>query len=385
MTKTSITIVSSERMHLEEIARALKDDPEAELSMIQGSTPELKAIEQPGDVVIVNGKAVDDGGLDTLERLGQRHPSTAFIVVSDDQTPEFLRNAMRAGVRDVLPCPAPVEQLRAAVDRLKKRAAQAGQGKVFAFIPAKGGSGSTFLATNLGYVLAAHSERKVLLVDLNLQFGDATLFVTAQQPPMDVSELARQIHRIDASFLSASLLNVLPNYGVLAAPDDPGHSVDVKPPHIETVIALARRHYDYVILDLGRSLDAVTLKALDSADLIFTVLQVGLPYIRDGKRLLGVLRSLGYAASKIRLLVNRYQKAGEIGLEDLERALGLSVYRTLPNSYEASAASVNQGVPILKLDKGNAVSRALLELAEDIAPLPRGDDSGWLGRVFRRR
>jgi pilus assembly protein CpaE len=321
-----------------------------------------------------------------VERLGHAHPDTAFIVVTDNQSAEFLRGAMRAGVREVLPCPVPEDQLRAAIERLKKRmATSTANGKVYAFIPAKGGSGSTFLATNLGYVLAGRPDRKILLLDLNLQFGDAALFVTEQQPTMDVSELARQIHRLDASLLSASLLNVLPNYGLLPAPDDPAQSVDVKPQHVETLLAIARKHYDFTILDLGRSLDGVTLRALDMADAIFPVLQVGLPYIRDGKRLLGVLRSLGYSSSKIKLIVNRFQKGTEIGLADLEKALGVSVYKTIPNSYQTSAASANQGVPISKLDRNNTVSRGIAELANEIAPAPEGEEDGWLGRLLRRK
>jgi pilus assembly protein CpaE len=306
--------------------------------------------------------------------------------VSENQSPEFLRRAMRAGVREVLPCPAPAEQLRATVDRMKRRRTRPeAKGRVLAFIPVKGGAGSTFLATNLGYILAGHGGKKVLFLDLNLQFGDAALFLSEQQPASDLAEVARQIHRIDASFLASSLLNVLPNFGVLAAPDDPAHSVDIKPQHVETIIAIARQHYEYIVVDLGRSLDGVSLKALDMADAVFPVLQLGLPYIRDGKRLLGVMKALGYPSSKINLIVNRYEKSSEIGIADVEKALGLNVFKTIPNSYQASTASVNQGVPIAKLARNNPVSRSLSELASVIAPASADGQSGnWLSRMLGR-
>jgi len=386
MIKTTIAVVSSDRAHLTQISRLLEGDPETRISTIEGGSRELKAMTTPPDVIIVNGKAADEGGLDILERLGQSHPGTSFIVVTENQSLDFFRSAMRAGVREVLPCPAPDEQLRLAVDRLKKRAnVRAAHGKVMAFIPVKGGSGSTFLASNFGYMLAQQGKRKVLLLDLNLQFGDAALFVTEQQPTMDLAEVARQIHRIDASFLSASVLNVLPNYGVLPAPEDPAHSVDVKAEHIDSIIAIARKHYDFVILDLGRSLDAVSLRALDLTDLVFPVIQMGLPYIRDGKRLLGVLRSLGYSSAKINVIVNRYEKSTDISLEDVEKALGTKVFRTIPNSYQATTASVNQGVPIAKLTKSNPVSRSLAELATAIAPDVAPAEESWLSKVLGRR
>jgi pilus assembly protein CpaE len=386
MNRTAVTILSSDKVHLDAIARALKSDPDMRLSEIHGSTSELTAIQDAPDVIIVNGRAAEEGGLDMLERLGHVHPSTAFIVVSENQSPEFLRRAMRAGVREVLPCPAPAEQLRATVDRMKRRRTRPeAKGRVLAFIPVKGGAGSTFLATNLGYILAGHGGKKVLFLDLNLQFGDAALFLSEQQPASDLAEVARQIHRIDASFLASSLLNVLPNFGVLAAPDDPAHSVDIKPQHVETIIAIARQHYEYIVVDLGRSLDGVSLKALDMADAVFPVLQLGLPYIRDGKRLLGVMKALGYPSSKINLIVNRYEKSSEIGIADVEKALGLNVFKTIPNSYQASTASVNQGVPIAKLARNNPVSRSLSELASVIAPASADGQSGnWLSRMLGR-
>ncbi len=78
-------------------------------------------------------------------------------------------------------------------------------GKIIAFVSCKGGSGATFLAANLAYALAQENQR-VALFDLNLQFGDAALFVSDQKPAATLSHVAQQIHRLDASFLAASMV-----------------------------------------------------------------------------------------------------------------------------------------------------------------------------------
>ena len=213
----------------------------------------------------------------------------------------------------------------------------------------KGGSGATFLATNLGYALAALENKRVVLIDLNLQFGDASLFVSDSKPLATLADVAQQIHRLDHSLLASSMLNVTPNFALLAAPEDPVHADDVKPEHIDALLTLARQHYDFILLDVGRGLDAVSVRALDQSDMIFPVLQTTLPYVRDGKRLLDVFRSLDYHRDKIFLIVNRHEKSSEIKLRDLETAYGSAVFMTIPNHYEAAAASVNQGVPVLKL------------------------------------
>jgi pilus assembly protein CpaE len=84
------------------------------------------------------------------------------------------------------------------------------------------------------------------------------------------------------------------------------------------------------------------------------------------------------------MVVNRHEKNGDIKLEDVEAALGVKKLRTIPNNYEAAAASVNQGVPVLKLFKSSPVSRALLEFAQSLLGEPAQTTSGWLRRVLQR-
>jgi len=171
---------------------------------------------------------------------------------------------------------------------------------------------------------------------------------------------------------------------VLAAADDPAHAADVEADHIDRLLTLARSQYDYILLDVGRGLDPVSVRALDRADLIFPVLQATLPYVRDGKRLLDVFRGLGYREDKIRLILNRYASSDSIRVADLEAAYGKHVYKSIPNHYEAVAASVSQGVPILKLTPHNAVSRALQELAASMAGETPPAAQGWVSRLLAR-
>ena len=171
---------------------------------------------------------------------------------------------------------------------------------------------------------------------------------------------------------------------MLAAPDDPTQSTDVRPEHIDTILRLARQQYDFIVLDVGRSLEAVSIKALDMADIIFPVLQLTLPFIRDGKRMLNLFRNLDYPRDKIKLILNRHEKSTDIRLEDLEQTMGMKVFRAIPNSYDAVAASVNQGVPIIKLSRGNPVSKSLLDLAVELTRNESKRDEGWVSRVFGR-
>lgn len=384
-----IAAVSKDDKHLSEIARLLRErNPSDDVDVVSGTLEKLAGIADLAspDVLVLDQPSIEGGDLERLERLSHLYPRMAFILLSQQHSPEFLIQAMRAGVREVLPSPVSSANLFPAIQRIEEKLDSRSQanGKVLAFVSCKGGSGATFIATNLGYALATLEKKRVALIDLNLQFGDASLFVSDQKPVATLSDVAQQIHRLDSSFLASSMLNVAPNYGVLAAPEDPAHANDVKPEHIDAILKLARRQYDFILLDVGRSLDAVSIRALDQADMIFPILQTTLPYIRDGKRLLNVFRSLDYRKDKIHLIVNRHEKSGEIRLRDLEAAYGTGVFRTIPNHYEAAAASVNQGVPILKLAKSSPISKSLQEFAQSLAGDASQASQGWFSRVFQR-
>ena len=348
------------------------------------------ALERPlsdgPSLVIVDIRDADATDGDLLERLTRHYSAAHFMLLTDNHQPDLLIRAMRAGVREVLQLPLVHRALHEAIDRI---AASAGvgamrDGKVLAFIACKGGSGATFISTNFGYALATLADKKVLLIDLHRQFGDATLYVSDQKPAMTLSDVCQQIARIDGPFLESCLVHVAPGFGVLAAADDPGQTIEAKPEQIDTILRVARQHYDYILLDVGRQIDAVSLRALDSTDAIYPVLQLALPDIRDARRLLDIFRSLGYVTDHIRLIVNRYEKGGKLRLQDLNAALGAEVLHTVPNDYIAVTDSVNQGIPVLQLSRGSAAARSLADLVEVVTARRIPETKGLFDRLFGR-
>jgi pilus assembly protein CpaE len=361
-------------LHAHPIVRPLRDVN----VLVNGSRPDM-----------VVAETVTPQDFEALERLAADHPEVDYVLVGNELSPEFLMRAMRVGVREVLPAPASAEAVLSALRRqMRKRApvqAPAHEpGRVFAFVSCKGGSGATFTAANLAHMLADGGQRRVALIDMNLQFGDAALFVSSERPVSNVADVAHNIARLDADLLRSAMNPVAPGLWVLAAPEDPAHAADVTPAHVESIVHMAQGMFDFVVIDAGRSLSAVSLQALDLADRVFAVLQLTLPFIRDGKRLRDVFRSLDYPQDKIQWIVNRYQKGGQLTLEDLQKTLGLARVSTLPNQYEVVAASVNQGVPVESIAPGSAIARALRELAQAIAPGAAQPQRGrWLTGLFR--
>jgi pilus assembly protein CpaE len=338
-------------------------------------------------LVIVDASNLEPSEASLLERLGRQYPTSQLMLLTTQHQPDLLITAMRAGVRELLQLPLVHRAFHEAMDRIASAAgiSTMRDGKVLAFIACKGGSGATFISTNFGYALATLAGKKVLLIDLHGQFGDAALYVSDQKPAMTMSDVCAQIARVDGPFLESCLVHVTPGFGVLAAADDPAHEKQAKPEHIDTILRVARQHYDYVLLDVGRQIDAVSLRALDVTDTIYPLLQLALPDIRDARRLLDIFRSLGYVLDNIRLIVNRYEKGGKLRLQDLHAALGCEVVHTFPNDYVAVTDSVNQGVPVLQLSRTSAAARSLADLVELVTAQRVHESRSLLGRLFGRQ
>lgn len=380
-----IAVVSPNKIHLNEIGKLLQAASHVAV-LTEGGYGKLRqvAAQDEPDLMLVDAIGCGDDGLAAIAALTTEHPRVAVVLLCAGCSPEFLLGAMRAGVREVLPSPVPPAELQAAVTRIcgKLRGAQARDtGKVLAFIPCKGGSGATFLATSLGCQLAETGP--VLLIDLNLQFGDALSFVHDGRPPSTLADVARSIARLDASFLAASTVKVAPNFSILAAPDDHGEAVEIAPAHVEAVLALAAQHYDFVLLDIGRPISTLSIKALDRANTIYPVMQASLPSIRNAKKMLAIFKSLDYAPDKIELIVNRFERKGAIGVAEIERALGKFAVHTVSNSYKGVTAAVDHGEPLMASSPSSPVLRELAGLADTLRARPQSE-RGLLARLLRR-
>ena len=380
-----IAIVSTNKIHLNEIGKQLQAAAHVAL-LTEGGKDKLHQVaeqDQP-KLILVDCGACSAGDLAHIESLTSQYPQIAVVLLCVGCSPDFLISAMRAGVREVLPSPVPAAELEAAVNRIggKLRAGTArSPGKVLAFVPCKGGSGATFLATSMGYQLA--ETKSVLLIDLNLQFGDALSFVCDARPPSTLADVARAVGRLDASFLAASTVKVAPNFSIIAAPEDHAQALEITPAQVDAVLALAVQHYDFVLLDIGRPITTLSIKALDRAQLIYPVLQAGLPYIRNAKKMLEIFKSLDYGPGKVELIVNRFERRSAIGVAEIERTLGKFAIHTVPNSYKQVSAAIDHGEPLMASARANPVLRDLGGMADALSPRPsaaRGLFERLLGR-----
>jgi pilus assembly protein CpaE len=369
-----VAIVFETTEERDQLVGKLKPLPGVNVSAHVGGARSLQGVmakEKP-DVVLLALLRPDDAVFELIEAATLRYPSVMVLLVSEDGGMPTLKHAMRAGVRDVLPGPLNTASVKAAVDYVEDSKSISSrfldnEGTLYAFMSAKGGCGTTFLVTNLAYLLAKAS-RRVLIVDLNLYFGDAASYLTSRKSEASLVDVAHQSRRLDGALLEASVLKVRDNLHVLCAPQLPYKLEEVTPETVAAILTLACTEYDFVLLDMARTMDPAAVKALDLAERIYVVTGQTLPALQDTQRMITVFEGLGYSREKTQLVLNRYIKSSQIPLGEVERATGYKVVRVLPASDEAVLASINQGIPLAKLAARDPVARALHEWAQALSP-----------------
>jgi pilus assembly protein CpaE len=388
MTLKVSAIFESKQM-LDGMAASIAVLPQIQFTAHKGAFEQLTDVLQSDkpDVVILEFPNADEKAIAQVELALQGGHETHLILVSPDRSVEFLMRAMRAGVRQVLPTPLEFASVQQALQHARGNQAKAARaekqsGLVIGMVGSKGGAGSTFLATNLAYALSRQGKR-VAVIDLNLYFGDAVVFLGDSKPTSNVVDLARKSEGLDAVLLDSSMIKLGERLHILVAPESPEYVKYVSPSDIERIIRLARTCYDVVVIDASALLDPLTVQALDMADIIYLSLQLNLPFVRAAKRMVEEFRGLGYSNEKIRVVINRFEKGGEIKLEDVEKATLLKVNRTIPNSHGPVTDSINQGIPLLELVPRDAVSHALQEWAHELAPTSQPVEAGWWHGIKR--
>ncbi len=320
------------------------------------------------DILLIDSGQIDAAELAALERICRQHPGLTGILVSADASPQMLLDAMRAGARDVLQWPIDTAALARALERAAAQSTRrdGDDTRIISFTSCKGGAGTSFVASNVAYEISEQFKRRVLLIDLNQQYADAAFLVSDETPPSTLPQLCAQIERIDGAFLDASLAHVTPTFHVLAGAGDPVKAAEMREDALEWILGVAAPRYDFVIFDIGVSISALSMVALDRSDQIQLVLQPAMPHVRAGRRMLEILVSLGYSSDQLRLVVNRMTRTGERTRTALEEVLGLHASTTIPDDADTVREAIDQGYPVSRLARTAGVARAVHACAKQI-------------------
>jgi pilus assembly protein CpaE len=339
-------------------------------------------------VVILDMGDDPERDIRTAAAIASGVPRTTLVGLGPELDAAHLLDAMRAGVVEYVPDPLEPQSVSDALERVMRKRGWGGYlqgrrtGKILTFFSPKGGSGSTTVVTNVGIELHRLTGKKTLLVDLDLELGEIASLLGVR-PRFHFVDLVRNIHRMDADLLSSYIEGHKSGVQVLSAPFEPEMGEQVGGEDIARALGLLRSHYDYVLVDMSKSLGAPARAALQMADQIFLVSNMDVPSLRNLKRCLPMLNGVtGGDATRLRLVVNRFNSKSLIDLKDVEETLGLDVYWTLTNDFETVITAISAGQPLV-LEGNSRYAKELKALARDIAGAKGAEDT-LLHRLLSR-
>lgn len=304
-----------------------------------------------------------------LALLRESFPDAAYFVVASDQSPKHIIDVMKAGVAEYLVTPIDTRVLHNAVEDVRAKLANAGKiarGSVYSFISSKGGLGSSVIAVNTAYALAQKKETNVALLDLSLQSGDASVMLDVL-PETSISDLVKNFHRMDASFLSAAMTKAFKQLDFLAAPTSPNECQGITGEHISAIIELGKKLYDHLVIDCtSMQINEGSLEAFDASEKIFVVIDLSVPAIRNAARLCELLEKHLVPSEKVEIIANRFIKGGTLSLAEVEKTLEKRVSWLFPNDFKNVISSINKGIPLLKFSPGCPLSKNLSSFAETL-------------------
>lgn len=289
-----------------------------------------------------------------------------------------LIEALRYGVHDFVRRPISSGDMEQLLGRLSRKSsvARARFGKIVSFISNKGGVGKSTLAVNTACGLARHHPQRVLLVDAALQAGHCASMLDLT-PRTSIVDALHQRDRLDETLIRQLAVPHASGVHLLAAPPSAVEAAEIDDEIVSRVLTLARRAYDFVLVDTFPVLDRTVVAVLDLSDRAYVVLENVVPTLLGGVKLMELLAGLGMDRRRLRVALNRFsRRGGSISPGDAAGRIGQPVDHVLP-FHKGVIAAANLGEPyVLRAGRFSGHGRAIRRLVAEVDALAAEPTAG---------
>lgn len=351
------------------------------------------------DILIIEITDDDPEDIDNIVKVmtDNREQLIVYIVYRECSS-ETMRKLAKAGVKEFMPLPLQTQELVLGLiemisDRRVRTHARQKNGGMTAFINAKGGAGSTLLATNTALMLVSEYKLSTALIDFDVQFGSAAIYLDLN-PRSNIMDALIDVDRIDPVFVKALMTKHKSGLDVLASPGDiePINGI-ITVEGVNRLLEVASDIYDFVILDVPRLFTPWTIAALQHADPIMLVTHHDLTNIRDAKLIMDALPKMEISTSSVEVINNRAMtKVEETTVDSLKETLHIDRVHRVRNDYKTAIHAEENGVPLTEISTHSDLTKDVKALAHYLAEkhlgkqeeehLAKQEEKGFLHSLF---
>ena len=372
-----------------EIRTALADlgDPPLELFEAGLRDPSPTNGGPPPDVVIVlfDGNN-EDAALNYLEQQTQADPRPALFALLPERSPVLMRRILRAGADELLFLPLDMGDATRALLKIsesRRREERRAGGVILSMVSTVGGVGVTSLVGNLALALRQTLNKRVVVVDLDLQTGGLAVFLNLE-PDRSIVQLCESERKIDSIQLEAALTKHPSGIYLLAAPKRIEDSEMVTDNVIGAALDLMRQLFDFVIVDCGGYIDENAVAAWERSDFLFYLLDQSIAAARCAWRFLDLFGRLGVSGVEPTFLLGRYQPHHPISEDQIRHTLARPIFAKIPRDEKLLERVQLRAQDIWQAGPGSALVRAIEDLARRLATGEATVDqaTGLVSRLF---
>lgn len=290
-----------------------------------------------------------------------------IILLAAGDCSSLLPQALAADIADVLPLPQLPENIVFAILKAcqvgrRTQTSDGPRGRIVTVFSPKGGTGKTVLSTNLAACFAQKERKRTLLLDLDLQFGDAAIMFGIE-PDRTIYDLVVAPGELDTEKLAGYTTRHSTGLDLLPAPLRPEDAELVTETKLSRLLEVARQSYDMIVVDTSPFFHGPMLATIDRTDELLLVCGLEVPTLKNVKLSLQTLELLSFPASRIRILLNRANSKVGMSAKEVEAALELKVRYHVPSD-RAVPLSVNRGAPAVVSDADADFSKAVVSIAK---------------------
>jgi pilus assembly protein CpaE len=327
---------------------------------------ELIFAKRPAVVIMEAGDEDISVSLRRVKAILSRFPRTFIFVTGERKTSEAILALLRAGASEFLPKPVAEADLLSAVGKLLRSGAAAvaaqGKGEIYTVFSPKGGAGVTTVAINLAANIFQKTGRSTVVVDLDHTAADVAPFLDLK-PSYTVRDALTGINELDKMSLQNIMARHSSGVHVLAQPIHVGEEVLRTGGEIKRLLDILSATFRYVVVDTEPHVSEATISAMQMSDTVLMLFVMSLPSIKNTRKYLDYLYGRHIRGEKVKAVVNRYHKKGNITLADAESVLQLRVFGCIPNDYVTAIDSLNRGMPVSSFAPRSALNGAVRDLA----------------------
>lgn len=297
-------------------------------------------------------------------------PRTTTVVMVESINGEQVHRFMQTGVHHVLPLGidggnlglqlnAIWETENSRISALESTNTTTWKSKVITMFSACGGSGKSFIASNLAIELA-NRGRKVALLDLDLEFGSLDIFMKVQTDDT-ITDLIQELQVASADVIRKYMTVHASGVNILSAPSSPEFASHVTAQHVVKIISTLRNHYDYIVIDTASNFQDINLSVFDLSSIVFYVAGNDVLSLMKAKKSFGIFDSI-VGTEKLRVVIGQ-EKASRIKPDMIPKVLSFPVFATIPHDPKGATESINVGTPIVHLQPQSSLSKAFRNIA----------------------